>query len=162
MPQSSPSTMTWAGRSVGRGRSWRAIVRSLVSTTAGIVMATTSSTCAAMSRKRVRPEPAPCDKNGQRQKHGVDPDIHAFLATSVNHRRADHHQDQADRCQRDEDWDYVSDRRQDQPRRAKKLNESDQSNVGRRVILRPTLTGADELVLGNKQLHQPASGGGCR
>src|ERR1700730_7814194 len=162
MPQSSTSTMTWSGRSVGRGRSWKAIVRSAVSTTAGIVMATTSATRAATSRNRVRPEPAPCDKNGQRQKNGVDPDVHGFLATSMNHRRADHHEDQADRCQRDEDRGYVSDRRQDQPRRAKKLNESDQSNVGRGVVLRPTLTRVDELVLGNKQLHQPACGEGCR
>src|SRR5271163_5048587 len=147
MPHSSTSTMTWSGRSVGRGRSSRAIVRSVVRTTAGIVMATTF---AAASRKRVRPEPAPCNKSGQPEKYGIDPDIHGFLAARMNACRAYHHERQADCGQRDKNWGDVSDRGHDQPRRAEELNDSDQSNVGRRVVRRPTLTRADELVLGNK------------
>src|SRR5271163_3951964 len=78
MPHSSTSTMTWSGRSDGRGRSWRAIVRSAVSTTAGIVMVMTPATA---SGQRVRPKPAPCNKSSQRQQHRVNSDVHGLVET---------------------------------------------------------------------------------
>src|SRR6202042_455679 len=115
MPHSSTSTMTWSGRSDGRGRSWKAIVRSAVSTTAGIVMMMTPATT---SGQRVRPEPAPCNENSQRQQHGIDPDVHGLVAAGVNHCRADHHEDQADRSQRDKDRGDMCDCGEDKPSRA--------------------------------------------
>src|SRR6202453_4148218 len=102
MPHSSTSTMTWSGRSDGRGRSWKAIVRSAVSTTAGIVMVMTSATT---SGQRVRPEPAPCNESSQRQQHGIDPDVHGLVAAGVNHFRAAHHEDQTDHSHPDQDSD---------------------------------------------------------
>src|ERR1700753_2496565 len=114
------------------------------------------------SGQRVGPEPAPRNEHGQRQQHGIDPDVHGLVAASVNHCRADYHEDQPDRSQRDKDRGDMRDCGQDQPSGAENLNHADQSNVRLSDVLSPTLAGADQLLLRDKEFYQPASGEACR
>jgi hypothetical protein len=97
-----------------------------------------------------------CRRRGGGRQRDVDRDIHRFVPSSVNDCRAHHYENQANRCQRDEDWCDVCDGRQDQPSRAEYLDESDQSDLVRAEILRPaTWPDLTSLSLGTDSFISP-------